>query len=72
MACALSVALLTSTGVFAQVPPADPGNPNEGVPEASNPPPYGAPINLETAKKAAAPQSLRRSNANGIRFVSRS
>ena len=39
-------------GAFAQVP-ADPNNPNEKIPEASNPPPYGAEINLETAKKAA-------------------
>ena len=54
MAGALCVTLLTSTGAFAQVPPADPANPNEAIPEASNPPPYGAPINLETAKKVAA------------------
>jgi uncharacterized protein GlcG (DUF336 family) len=54
MAGALCVALMTSTGAFAQVPPPDPANPNEAIPEASNPPPYGAPINLETAKKVAA------------------
>jgi uncharacterized protein GlcG (DUF336 family) len=54
MAGALGAALLLSSGVFAQVPPADPANPNESVPEASNPPPYGEPINIETAKKAAA------------------
>jgi uncharacterized protein GlcG (DUF336 family) len=53
MAGALCVALLTSTGAFAQVP-ADPTNPNEAVPDAASPPPYGEPINLETAKKAAA------------------
>ena len=53
MAGALGVALLMSTGAFAQVP-ADPANPNEAVPEAAAPPPYGEPINLETAKKAAA------------------
>jgi len=53
MAGALCVALLTSTGAFAQVPP-DPANPNEAVPDALAPPPYGAPINLETAKKVAA------------------
>jgi glc operon protein GlcG len=53
MAGALGVALMVSTGVFAQVPP-DPNNPNEVIPEASNPPPYGQPINLETAKKVAA------------------
>jgi uncharacterized protein GlcG (DUF336 family) len=50
---ALCVALLAGAGAFAQVPPADPNNPNEAVPEASNPPPYGEPINLATAKKAA-------------------
>lgn len=53
MAGALCVALLTSTGAFAQVPP-DPNNPNEAVPDALTPPPYGEPINLETAKKVAA------------------
>jgi uncharacterized protein GlcG (DUF336 family) len=47
------VALLTSTGGFAQVPP-DPNNPNEAIPDAMTPPPYGEPINIETAKKAAA------------------
>jgi len=54
MAGALCVAFLTSTGAFAQVPPADPANPNEAIPEASNPAPYGDAINIETAKKAAA------------------
>src|SRR5450759_1691681 len=53
MAGALCVALLTSTGAFAQVPP-DPANPNEAVPDALTPPAYGEPINIETAKKAAA------------------
>ena len=47
------VALLTGTGGFAQVPP-DPNNPNEAIPDAMTPPPYGDPINIETAKKAAA------------------
>lgn len=53
MAGALCIALLTSTGAFAQVPP-DPNNPNEKVPDEMSPPPYGEPINLETAKKVAA------------------
>ena len=53
LAGALGAALLMSSGAFAQVP-ADPNNPNEAIPEASNPPPYGEPINIETAKKAAA------------------
>lgn len=53
MAGAVCVALLTSTGAFAQVPP-DPANPNEAIPDALAPPPYGDTINIETAKKAAA------------------
>jgi glc operon protein GlcG len=53
MAGALGVALLMSTGAFAQVPP-DPANPNEAIPDAAAPPPYGDTINLEAAKKAAA------------------
>ncbi len=62
MAGALCVALLTSTGAFAQVPP-DPANPNEAVPDAFAPPPYGDPINLVTAKKvadAAAAEAMKR------------
>ncbi len=53
MAGALCVALMTGTGAFAQVPP-NPNNPNDTVPDAASPPPYGEPINLETAKKVAA------------------
>jgi uncharacterized protein GlcG (DUF336 family) len=53
MAGALCVALMTSTGAFAQVPP-DPANPNEAIPDALTPTPYGEPINLETARKVAA------------------
>ena len=53
MAGALGVALLMSSGALAQVPPPDPANPNEAVPDTFNPPPYGTPINLETAKKVA-------------------
>lgn len=53
MAGAVCVALLTSTGAFAQVPP-DPANPNETIPDALAPPAYGEAINIETAKKAAA------------------
>jgi uncharacterized protein GlcG (DUF336 family) len=56
MAGALGVALMMSTGAFAQVP-ADPANPNENVPEAQPNTPYGEPINLETAKKVAAAAS---------------
>ena len=47
------VALMTSTAIFAQVPP-DPNNPNETVPEAMTQPQYGEPISIETAKKVAA------------------
>jgi glc operon protein GlcG len=54
MAGVFSVALLVSIGAFAQVPPPDPANPNETVPEAMSPPAYGEAINLETAKKVAA------------------
>ena len=53
MAGALFAVLLVSSSAFAQVPP-DPNNPNEKLPAAFNPPPYGTPINLETAKKVAA------------------
>src|SRR5260370_30197828 len=53
LACTASVALLISTGAFAQVPP-NPDNPNDTVADALTPPPYGEPINLETAKKVAA------------------
>jgi len=54
MATTLGIALLCSAGTFAQVPPPDPSNPNETVPETMAPPAYGEPINLETAKKVAA------------------
>ena len=53
LACTACVALLISTGAFAQVPP-NPDNPNDTVADALAPPPYGEPINLETAKKVAA------------------
>src|SRR5713226_4314903 len=50
LACTASIALLISTGAFAQVPP-NPDNPNDTLADAMTPPPYGEPINLETAKK---------------------
>jgi glc operon protein GlcG len=53
LAGAACVALLIGTGAFAQVPP-NPDNPNDVVADALAPPPYGEPINLETAKKVAA------------------
>ena len=52
MAGAFGVALLLSTGAFAQVPP-DPNNPNENVPEKYNYTPYGETIKLDMAKKVA-------------------
>jgi hypothetical protein len=64
MAGALSVALLTSTGAFAQVPP-DPNNPNEAVPDALNVVPYGEPINLATAKRSRTRRPPRSPSAIG-------
>jgi glc operon protein GlcG len=52
MAGALCVALMTSTGAFAQVS-ADPNNPNENLPEKYNYTPYGETIKLADAKKVA-------------------
>jgi glc operon protein GlcG len=53
MAGALGVALLLSSGAFAQVPP-DPNNPNEKVPEKMlGATPYGVPISSADAKKVA-------------------
>jgi hypothetical protein len=72
MAGALCAALMMSTGAFAQVPP-NPNNPNDTVPDVLPfTPPYGEPINLETAKKVAAGQLPRRKSAIGMRIVSRS
>src|SRR5882757_7792787 len=53
LASVVCAALLIGTGAFAQVPP-NPDNPNDAIPDALAPPPYGEPINLETAKKVAA------------------
>src|SRR3979411_489998 len=53
LASVVCVALLIGTGAFAQVP-SNPDNPNDTVADALNPPPYGEPINLETAKMVAA------------------
>jgi glc operon protein GlcG len=63
MAGALCVVLLSGTGAFAQVPP-NPNNPNDTIPEASNPPPYGESINLETAKKVAAAAAAESTKRN--------
>jgi len=50
---AACVAFVIATGAFAQVA-SNPDNPNDVVPDTLAPPPYGEPINLETAKKVAA------------------
>lgn len=68
VAAAFGAALLTGTGAFAQMPPADSNNPNEAVPEAANPPPYGEPINLETAKKAVAAAAAEANRRNWNAF----
>ncbi len=47
------VAALELTGSFAQTASST-DNPNDAVADALAPPPYGEPINLETAKKVAA------------------
>jgi glc operon protein GlcG len=53
MAGALCLALMTGSSAFAQVP-ADPNNPNETLAEKYNYMPYGQPIKVDVAKKAAA------------------
>ncbi|HVQ82242.1 MAG: heme-binding protein [Pseudolabrys sp.] len=67
MAGVISAALMMSSAVFAQVP-ADPNNPNEAVPDAMTPPPYGEIINIEAAKKAAAGAiaEAQKRNWNGL------
>ena len=52
LAGALGAAALVTSTVFAQVP-ADPANPNEALPEKANYLPYGEPIKLADARKAA-------------------
>ena len=52
-AIAIGVAVLIGTAALAQVAP-NPDNPNDVIPDTLAPPPYGEPINLETAKKVAA------------------
>lgn len=52
-AIAIGIAVLIGTAALAQVAP-NPDNPNDAIPDTLAPPPYGEPINLETAKKVAA------------------
>jgi uncharacterized protein GlcG (DUF336 family) len=49
---AFAAFMFATSAVFAQVP-ADPANPNEQLPEKASFMPYGEPIKLEQAKKAA-------------------
>ncbi len=63
LAGAACVGLLITTGAFAQVQP-NPDNPNDTVADAMTPPPYGEPINLETAKKVAAAAIAETSKRN--------
>lgn len=49
----LCAALLAAAPAFAQAPPA-PSNPNDVIPDAMTPPPYGEPITIAAAKKVAA------------------
>jgi uncharacterized protein GlcG (DUF336 family) len=67
MVGALGVALVLGSSALAQVPP-DPNNPNENVPAEMKTTPYGAPINIETAKKvaAAAVAELHKRNWSGM------
>jgi uncharacterized protein GlcG (DUF336 family) len=67
MAGAVCVALLLSTGAFTQVPP-NPDNPNDIIPDAVAPPPYGEPINLATAKKVAAAAAAEAAKRNWDAF----
>ena len=67
LAGAACVAILISTGAFAQVSP-NPDNPNDAIPDASTPPPYGEPINLETAKKVAAAAIMETTKRNWNAF----
>lgn len=70
MAGAFCAALMMSTGAFAQVA-ADPNNPNEAIPDAMNPMPYGEPITLENAKKvvAAAQAEMQKRGWKGMCFA---
>src|SRR5437763_2019971 len=63
LAGAACLGLLITTGAFAQVQP-NPDNPNDTVADAMTPPPYGEPINLETAKKVAAAAIAETSKRN--------
>ena len=67
MAGVLGAALMMNSAAFAQVA-ADPNNPNEAIPDAMTPPPYGDTINIEAAKKAAAGAiaEAQKRNWNGL------
>jgi glc operon protein GlcG len=67
LAGAACVALLFATGAFAQLAP-NPDNPNDAVADGLTPPPYGEPINLETARKVAAAASAEAQKRNWNAF----
>ena len=71
LAGAFGAALLMNCGAFAQVA-ADPNNPNEAVPDAMAPPPYGETINTETPKRSRQQRSRKRKNEIGTGSASRS
>ena len=62
---AACIAFVKATGAFAQVA-SNPDNPNDVVPDALAPPPYGESINLETAKKVAAVAETQKRNWNAF------
>lgn len=68
LAGAICLPLVLGSAAIAQAPPADPNNPNEALPDAMTPPPYGEAINTETAKKvaAAAVAEARKRNWNAL------
>ncbi len=67
MVGAVCVALLINTGAFTQVSP-NPDNPNDVIPDAATPPPYGEPINLATAKKVSAAAAAEAAKRNWDAF----
>ena len=67
LASVVCVALSIGTGAFGQVPP-NPDNPNDAVPDALTPPPYGEPINLATAKMVAAAAAAEATKRNWNAF----
>ena len=72
IAAGAGAVMLMTSAAFAQIP-ADPNNPNEALPEKHAYTPYGEPIKLDQAKKAAAAalaESTKRGWAMCIAVVS--